>query len=421
MPRVVSGFKKQRRSRRTLLTYAVMACRFAKRMLSYPIATLPSLRRRQGTAVRPQAYLQRDILRKRLNNPYTHEPKLKRFFIDTLAAQRFRLSFGLLIVVSFAWFTMLFLRPTFYLNRITVAGTQEINPEDIVQMAKEHLSGRSWMLVSHSHRLFVNTEQLAERIRVKYDLDQLQFTAHWPSQSLHITLKEKPSMLVYAVENRSYAVDKNGHVIRELNAEVKPESLAVPVIYDYDQTAQPLVREAVLTPAFIESIQIITDGLRQYPDMHIHSFRIRVSPQHEIRIADEVPQTKADSKKQAEDGQDQLRKAAESIANAQTISEKVSQLQKALKNLEIEKLEEGKLDELLKEERVYLPKEGYRYQELEVYMQEGWSLKLGHALFEDQQEAAGLLNIFATLRQQLDIKEVREYLDLRFANRVYYR
>jgi hypothetical protein len=116
-----------------------------------------------------------------------------------------------------------------------------------------------------------------------------------------------------------------------------------------------------------------------------------------------------------------LEQAAESIASAQTIDEKVQELKDALENLEVEKLEEGRLDQLLKEERVYEPSEDFQYQELEVYMQEGWSLKLGHVLFENSQETNTMLNIFATLNQQINIEEVREYIDLRFTNRVYYR
>lgn len=422
MARVVSGFKKQRKSGRSFLTYIALFNRFAKRVLSRTIFTFPSWRgKRQKQSVRPQAYLQRDVSRKRLSNPYTKEPKIKLFVADFFSAQRFRLSFSLLIIATFLWFFLLFLKPTFYLTTVTVKGAQEIDPETIVTMAQEHLSKRHWLLVLKSHRLFLDTDKLATQIHEQYDLEQLEFVPHWPSKSLEIIVKEKPSMLVYAVDNHYYAIDKNGQVIRELGTTLDPKALAVPVIYDYDLTVQPTVSKPVLTSAFIKSINALSAGLTEYPDVHIHSFRIRLSPQREIRIADHVPETAVETPAKKSEATRQLEKAAESIASAKTIDEKVNELKDALKNLEVEKLEEGKLDQLLKEERIYEPNEAFQYQELEVYMQEGWSLKLGHVLFENSQETNELLNIFATLKHQINIEEVREYIDLRFTNRVYYR
>ena len=148
-------------------------------------------------------------------------------------------------------------------------------------------------------------------------------------------------MLVYAANDKHYAVDKSGNVIRELGADINPQALAIPVIYDYDPGQPPEIGSKVLTAAFIESVRILADGLAAYGDTHIHSFRIRVSPQREIRIADKVPESKVDETKQSTDTNKQLARAAESIASAKTIDEKVKELKQALKNLEVEKLEEG--------------------------------------------------------------------------------
>jgi cell division septal protein FtsQ len=255
MARVVSGFKKQRKTGRSFLTYLALFQRFLKRLLSTNIITLPSFRKRGAKqSVRPQAYLQRDVLRKRLNNPYAKEPKIQRVVSDFFSTNRFRFSFGLFLLFAFLWWHVLFLKPTFYLTTVTVSGTQEIDQQSLVTMAEEHLSARRWLLFSKSHRLFLDLDHLAERIHEQYDLDQLMFEPHWPSKSLAVTIKEKPSMLVYAVDNHYFAVDKNGQVIRELGTTIDPKTLAVPVIYDYDQTVLPEVSKAVLTPAFITSL-----------------------------------------------------------------------------------------------------------------------------------------------------------------------
>jgi hypothetical protein len=55
-------------------------------------------------------------------------------------------------------------------------------------------------------------------------------------------------------------------------------------------------------------------------------------------------------------------------------------------------------------------------------MTDGWALKLGSKVTKDPKEVEKLLNIFATLNGRVDLKgEVKEYVDLRFANRIYYR
>lgn len=417
MARVVSGFKKNKRPAKSAFALAFVATRAARRFLSMEIGQLPSFRRAKPSQ-RPQTYLKRDIHKKRLGNPYSKEPWYHRFWQNIIVANRFGIAATSLAVLMFAWWYVVFIKPTFYIKRTAVYGAEEINSEEIEQLALSHMENRSWLFVKRGHRLFLGLDGLRETITERYDLEFLRFEPDWTASQLTITLKEKPSVFTYSLADRYFAVDKEGIIIRELPADAERGDL--PVIYEYDGASVPAVGQPVLTANFIASIIRLQQGFAAYPEIEIHSFRLRTSPQRQITIVDEPPQT--DEEKTAKNKtDDKLEAAAESIAQAKTIDEKVRELQAAIENLSIERLEEGKLDQLLKEQRVYAPKEGFAYKELEIYTKQGWSIKVGHDVFEDATNAEHVLNIFATLNGAVNLKEVREYIDLRVPNRVYYR
>ncbi len=418
MPRVVSGFKKNKRASRSVFAVLFTAGKGIKRLLSYEIGTLPSWRKKTPVA-RPQTYLKRDIHKKRLGNPYNKEPWYLRAWQQVVVANRFGIAASILLLTIAAWLAIIFIQPTFYLTRVDVQGAQDISPEEISQLVKTHFSKRSLFLVSRSHRMFLGLDKLRGEISAHYDLELLRFEPDWTARTLTIFIKEKPSIFTYGIADKYFAVDKEGVIIRELPPDADKSSL--PVIYEYEGGDLPSIGDAVLTPNFIASIIRLQEGFKAYPSILIHSFRLRISPQREITLVDEPPTLEDEKKAEQQQAVNDFEAAAESIAQAKTIDEKVKELQAAIENLSIEKLEEGKLDQLLKEQRVYAPKAGFAYKELEIYTQQGWSIKVGHDVFEDATNADKILNIFATLSGAVDFSEVREYVDLRIPNRVYYR
>lgn len=420
MARVVSGFRKTKRSRRSGLSTLAVLLRYTRKVLSYEIGHLPTIRKKKQPS-KPQHYLKRDIHRKRLDNPFTKENIFQKFWYQGILAHRYEIASTTLILVVITWFIVVFVKPTLYITRVSVSGTTEIDSSELQTVALDHLSQRNWLFIPKSHRLFLDLDSLRAQILSKYDLEYLRFEPDWTGHILQISLQEKPSLFVYAVQERYFALDRAGSVIRELTEQPDPATLAVPILYEYDSTQMPSVGQRVLDPQFVASIQTLASGLTAFPEIQIHSFRLRVSPQREITIVDEPPTSDTDKANEKNDAEEAFESAAASIAQAKTIEQKVNELKQALESLSIEKLEEGKLDQLLKEQRVYKPTDGYLFKELEIYTKDGWSIKVGHDVFTDATAAERALNIFATLEQSINLKEVREYIDLRVPNRVYYR
>jgi len=320
----------------------------------------------------------------------------------------------------FVWGGTIFGKDTFYLNRVRLEGLHDIQADDLDSIILDHLKERNWLFIRHAHRFFLNTKELEHKIRSRYGLESITFQPHWPSHSLLITVKEKEGILAYSVNDSYFAIDRQGTVIRKFVSPEEAKSLQAPVIYQYEAGVEPQIGQQVLKPADIDALLQLYSGLSKYPNFSIHSFRIRPIPKQEIRIAQARPQSAKDEA-QKDLGQD-LDKLAQSIAQAKTTDDKLKTIKQALEGLQIEKIEEGKVDALLEKEKVFAPDTEHNFEGLEVYMNEGWSLKLGNQIFDDTEAAQNFLNIFATLSGQIDIaQEVREYIDLRFDNRVYYR
>lgn len=421
MSPVLSGFRKNKRSQRSATYIAAAAWGIVRNVLSLRIATLPSIRRKGPLTARPQTYLKRDVHKKNLGSPYAKEPIWHRIYETVCVSYRFGIECSLLLLVSSVWFFIVFLQPTFYIDRITIHGQEEIAAEEIAALVRDHLAQKSALVFPRSHRLFLGLNTLRESILDSYHLESLVFVPDWTAHVIEVHVREKPSLFLYSVDNRYFALDREGIVIREMPADTDPTKFVTPVLYEYDASTPPDIGTTMLSPQFITSVQRLSEGFTNNPQVQIHSFRLRISPQREVVITDQPPVTDDAKEEERQQADREFSQAAESIAQAQTIDEKVKQLKEALENLSVERLEEGKLDQLLKEQRVYSPTQGFAYKELEIYTEQGWSIKVGNDVFIDALAADEVLAIFATLEQQLNLQEVREYIDLRIPNRVYYR
>lgn len=428
MKRVRSGFFRKNTSNRNFKAVRSRLAKKSKRVLSKdlfqqnPLDLFVSKKAKQLSRNKKD-YLRKDILQKQFSNPDKKKTSFTKVLKRMLSNQRFRIAQVILVFVLFSWFSILFIKPTFYLENIRIEGTQEINPEDIEQVVDEYLGKRSLALIKRAHILFLREKKLASLIHEQYSLDNLEFTKYWTSQLLVVDVTEKVSVALYSIKGEYYAIDTDGRVIRRVPEEEGPLESGLPIIYQYAEIESPHIGDIIFNPGFNEAIVMIHDELNKYPSIEVHSYRLKESEQHSIVLKEKQAIEKdidqADSEKQAEDALDQ---ALNSIAQARTTEEKLLSLQDALDQIEIEKLEEERVEELLREQKEFLPDENYHLLELDVFTKAGWSIRFGHEVLEDPAMVKNYLNIFATLSGQVDLAgEVNEYVDLRFPNRIYYR
>lgn len=422
--KVRSGFKQKRRENRFRSGKAVLklAGKKTKKLLSKNLFTLNLFGRfKKNRPVRRKSFLNKDIHKKNYENPFSKKRKGAGALLATIKKKRFAISQILLIAVLIVWFTVLFVQPTLYIDRVKIEGNEEIQLNDLLKLVNEHLEKRNLLLIKRSHRFFLATDKLEEKIRERYGLESITFTPHWPSKSLHIKLKEKASVLAYSVDDNYYTIDRQGVIIRQLESFDELNNKGhIPVIYNFETGNNETVGTAVLTPANIAVITALHQELNKFTSLSLHSFRLKSSPKKEITIPNKRP-APPEKEKDDEDISEDLNELAQAIVNAETIDKKIETIEQ-LDTFKVEKVEEGEFVREIEKETVYKPDDDYQLKELEVYMQKGWSLKLGHEVLDSMEIMKKYLDIFATLNSEIDIeREVKEYIDLRFPNRVYYR
>ncbi len=433
MRRVRSGYYKKKKRPRNIKMATFSLQKKLKKLLSRDLLSSSALHSflqkknlKKGPAKRKQSYLRRDIHEKQFfNTERKKKVSFKKLVQRNLTNQRFRIAQVSLLIIGGLWFSQLFIQPTFYLERIQVQGTEEISPEAIQALVNEQINKRSLLFIKKSHIFFLNEKKLAKKVEEQYALASLEFKGHWPSQILTVTVKEKDPLVLYNIEDRYYAIDADGKVIREIpNEEAQISSL--PVIYQYREESQPEIGAIAFQPEIITSIGILNEGLSKYPSFEVHSYRLKESEQKKIVLKDKYSERKGllegANEEVSDNSEELLQEALDSVAQAKTASEKLLSLKQALGDIEVEKLEEERVEQLLQEQKEFEPNNDYALIELEVYTKAGWTLRLGHELLEHPEETEKYLNIFATLNGQVDLTgEVNEYVDLRFPNRIYYR
>lgn len=424
--RVKSGFKEKRKRNRSSKIVFLAVKKRLKKMLSFNLFTISFINRLRPQKQRldPRRYLKKDVKQKTFNNPYRVGGKRKQNFRNILENKRYIIAQIALVFILITWIFVLFVQPTFYLVAIRVEGTKEINADDIVRIIHDHMKSRSRLLIKHAHLFFLDENELESMIRQRYGLDTIEFTTHWPSHSLLVQLTEKSSILGYSINDAYYTIDRLGTIIREVNAAEftsQSEDNRYPIIYEYDASQTPEIGSQVLSEENIKTILTLYEELKKYPSFDIHSFRLKQARKGEIKIPEKFPEIprEQDSENDLESSLDDL---ADSIAHAQTIDEKIANIKQTLEDIDIEKIEEGSIDKYLETEKRFTPNDSIQFQELEIYTNQGWTLKLGAEVLLDDQEVEKLLDIFATLSREVDIeREVKDYIDLRFSNRIYYR
>lgn len=422
--RVRSSFKKNRRSGKTTKMLLKLAKKKINKLLSINLLQLPAISKLRGKPHRRKAksYLRRDVHQKTFENPYQKKASPAKVLFRLVQTRRYLIAQAALASIVFIWFIVLFVQPTFYLQQVSVSGTEEIQPQDLRVIVNDYFQKRSLFGIKRSHVFFFNEAKVEEVIRERYGLETITFETHWPSKSVEIALKEKSSILVYSVNDQFFTIDKKGTVIRETDLEQLAEKEEVPTIYQFEADL-PVIGQQVLTERNIETILQLQSELGKYPFMSIHSFRLKPATKGTVVIPEKLPeQAKRNTIDNSDEIDQNLDQLADSIANAQTVEDKIFEIKSALDSIDIEKLEEGEIERYLEQEKVFEPNDSIIFEELEVYTSNGWSLLLGTEPLRNPDSVNEYLNIFATLSDTLSIEgEVKEYVDLRFPNRVYYR
>ncbi len=139
------------------------------------------------------------------NNPFRKESKKK---------INFRQIFYPIFISSFfiAWFWLMFYLPYFYIDNISYYGIKVLNAEEIKNFVFENYlkSGKYW----HKNNYFViKPKKIASAIKENFDISDVQVIKIFPD-ILKIDIIEKNQSIVFCTSEGYYLLDEKGSVIK---------------------------------------------------------------------------------------------------------------------------------------------------------------------------------------------------------------
>ncbi len=193
--------------------------------------------------------------RDRYKNPYfqrkrkRNQPWLKRIVF----------SFVIFAIIFFAY---LFSAPRFSITNIEVTGTEFVSSNDIVQTVKEALEKSRFLIFPGTNSFLLKEERLQEALNERFIFDSLDIKVK--GNTIYLTIKERVSSLIWKTGEKSYFVDINGTVIRELSeSDLETNIASLPVFYDKSNTdisvGQNILNTNIIQGAF-DFLRLLEQG-----------------------------------------------------------------------------------------------------------------------------------------------------------------
>ncbi len=135
---------------------------------------------------------------------------------------RAKLKLFIFFIVIITWLLCLAFTPYFKIKKIlyfNLGSTPRSEVDSFIR--NEYLKQKGWL--PKDNYFFVDSAQLANSIADHFSLESVIIEKKFPSE-LHVEVKEKTSAVVYDNAKKYYLLDKEGTIIREL-ADVEPNEL----------------------------------------------------------------------------------------------------------------------------------------------------------------------------------------------------
>lgn len=171
----------------------------------------------------PRNYHPARVSRERFANPYFKAKKADRvahsrlkYLLSKVPPRAWLLIFGLLIVfIAVLW--LLTCSSLLLVKKIEVRGTVESEQKTIESMAWEQSAFTRWWFFPQNKMFVFDKAALAKKIQDRYALDGLGLKRRLPS-TLIVVVKEKPAAATWFEADAYYLVDRDGWIIRPLDA-----------------------------------------------------------------------------------------------------------------------------------------------------------------------------------------------------------
>lgn len=164
-------------------------------------------------------------------NPFKERPE-KRFFSLYLI--------GTLLAVIFLFY-LLILHPFWAIKAITIHGSYSVKQEELQALINDFLNQPT--LFSRRHIFFFKNGKLADLLRERYSLDQINVTKKFRSRSIDVAIEGKGFIGYWVSRGVLFKLDKTGRIVDTVNTN-EADASAVKII-DLDSQLASLNSQAL--------------------------------------------------------------------------------------------------------------------------------------------------------------------------------
>lgn len=141
-----------------------------------------------------------------------------------------------LLVMMFTWAGAIFLLPYFRITKVTYYGLEIIRRAEFDDMLNTKFFNHRLGFIPGDNYFLVNTDRISREARNIYSLESITVKKTFPD-SLLIDLKEKTSAVIYDNGQKYFLLDKNGTAVKYLSEVLPVENMFVPAIPSLNGTS----------------------------------------------------------------------------------------------------------------------------------------------------------------------------------------
>ncbi|MDO8499510.1 MAG: FtsQ-type POTRA domain-containing protein [bacterium] len=290
-------------------------------------------------------------------------------------ANRLQLTLIILVALAITWIGFLIYTPYFKITKVTYLGLNLIKKEEIAARVTEVMRGS--IIVPKDNYFVVRVSAISKIIQENFSLKSIKVTKQFPS-SLVIDLEEKNSAIIYDNGLGYWLLDREGTIIKSLGLAGNPETnlatttelelSTAPAGDPYATGATSSVKKVITTPlkTHIPEYRKLKNEFGAYPivydtrNLSVTSSSTEIFPEYFIAFSAQLP---------------------EELEKKGIVTKYMSTIH---------------------------PLAG-----LEIYSDQPWVAK-----FQPEQDlSVQLKNLYTVLGKN----KIKEYIDLRFGNRVYWK
>lgn len=363
---------------------------------------------------------------RRYNNPYF--PKQEKLALEKVVQKDWWVYLIIILVIVFCFCLIFFRLSIFKIDQVSIAGTKNINTQEIEEVVNYHLGSNKLILFKKSNYWLFSEKGLRgdieENLKDKILIKELKVETSWP-MTLTVEIKESIPNLAWITDGKQYYLDLDGVVTQKID---NTESSAdLPIIYDQNNLSINISDQVISK----ELVDFVIKIIEEFPNklsvggIEIESFSIpEIKCQEKKIIPTEVSvdsQERMDIDTEEDGLTQQKRDIQERFKDGEiSIDESLILLENLRREYVATNPELDSEDFKIEYEEIFedFPCDYIKtVKDIEVTTNEGWKIYLTLYLDFDQQ----INNLNLVLKEKLTQRENLEYIDVRFTDRVYFK